>query len=190
MDKLQYLFLGYNERETRLINFLKEKKIQVKNLDGNVSFKDAQQADLIISFGYKKLLKKEIISKLRRPAINLHMSLLAYNRGSHPNFWSFLNRTPKGITIHEVDCGADTGNIIFQKEFDLDPNFEKYSTFKKTYDFLFLELENLFIDHFDKIVAQNYNSKKQEKVLPLKKDSDLPSNIDNWDIDILKYLNK
>ena len=118
------------------------------------------------------------------------MSLLPYNRGSHPNFWSFLNRTPKGITIHEVDCGADTGNIIFQKEFDLDPNFEKYSTFKKTYDFLFLELENLFIDHFDKIVAQNYNSKKQEKVLPLKKDSDLPSNIDNWDIDILKYLNK
>ena len=190
MDKLQCLFLGYNEKKTKLINFLKEKKIQVKNLGDDISLKDAQKADIIISFGYKKLIKKEIINKLSRPAINLHMSLLPYNRGSHPNFWSLVNKTPKGITIHEVDDGADTGKIIFQKEYEIDPRLEKFSTFKKTYDFLFLELENLFIDNFDKIATQNYNPKKQEKVFPLKKDSDLPSNIDSWDINILKYINK
>ena len=44
------------------------------------------------------------------------MSFLPYNRGSHPNFWSFIDDTPKGITIHEIDEGADTGNIVFQKK--------------------------------------------------------------------------
>ena len=41
------------------------------------------------------------------------MSFLPYNRGSHPNFWSFVENTPKGVSIHEVSNGIDDGDIIF-----------------------------------------------------------------------------
>ena len=52
------------------------------------------------------------------------MSYLPYNRGAHPNFWSFVNNTVKGVTIHEIDQGIDTGKIILQKsiKFDLKKN--------------------------------------------------------------------
>ena len=82
------------------------------------------------------------------------MSLLPYNRGSHPNFWSFVENTPKGITIHEISNGIDDGDIIFQKKFKLDPYLEKFSTFKKTYNYLFDALEILFIENFEKIINQ------------------------------------
>ena len=134
------LFLGYNSRETRLIKFLKKKNISVKNIKKNLSLKEAKKADIIISFGYKKLLKTKVIKAARRPIINLHMSYLPYNRGAHPNYWSFIDNTPRGVTIHEIDTGIDTGNIIIQKKIKLNIISRKLCTFKKTYNYLFLFL--------------------------------------------------
>ena len=118
------------------------------------------------------------------------MSFLPYNRGSYPNFWSFVNETPKGVTIHEIDGGADTGNIIFQNSYELDPNLEKFSTFRKTYDFLFSELENLFIEKYEDIIKNNYKSKKQVGKFSIHKDTDLPSDMNDWDTNILDYLQR
>tara|TARA_X000000368_G_scaffold419092_1_gene422397 strand:- start:26813 stop:27385 length:573 start_codon:yes stop_codon:yes gene_type:complete len=187
---MKCLFLGYNDKKTKLIKFLKEKKIRVKQIDNNLLEKDIEEADIVISFGFQKLIKKEIIDKFKRPAINLHMSFLPYNRGSYPNFWSFVNETPKGVTIHEIDGGADTGNIIFQNSYELDPNLEKFSTFRKTYDFLFSELENLFIEKYEDIIKNNYKSKKQVGKFSIHKDTDLPSDMNDWDTNILDYLQR
>ena len=191
MNGTQCLFLGYNEKKTKLINFLKEKKLDIKNIENNtLSLEEAKKADLIVSFGYQHLIKKEIIQKIKRPAINLHMSFLPYNRGSNPNYWSFVEDSPKGITIHEIDEGADTGNIMFQKNFNIDPKIEKFSTFKKTYNFLFNELENLFIENFNFIVDKNYKTIKQEGRFSSHKDSDMPKTLNNWDTSIVDYIKK
>ena len=108
MTKYIY-FLGYSKKKTRLINFLENKKdiklVHLHNKD--LSSKNAITADLIISFGYKKIIKKKILEFVKRPIINLHISFLPYNRGSHPNYWSFINNTPKGVTIHEIDHEID-----------------------------------------------------------------------------------
>ena len=69
-----------------------------------------------MSFGYRKIIHNKILKKLHKPIVNLHISYLPYNRGSHPAFWAFLDRTPSGVTIHELDKGIDTGKIIFQKK--------------------------------------------------------------------------
>ena len=98
-------FLGYSKKKTRLISFLKKKKkiklVQLFNKD--LSLKNAARADLIISFGYKKIINQNILNIVKRPIINLHISYLPYNRGKYPNYWSFVNKTPKGVTIHEID---------------------------------------------------------------------------------------
>ncbi len=60
--------------------------------------------------------------------INLHISFLPWNRGAHPNFWSFYDDTPKGVTIHLIDEGIDTGAIIYQKEITFDRNEKTFES--------------------------------------------------------------
>ncbi len=190
MSKIKCIFLGYDEKKTKLIHFLEKRNISVtKIFDKKLTFKEATNADLIISFGYRKIIKEKIILNIKRPIINLHMSFLPYNRGSHPNFWSFVNKTPKGVTIHEISKGIDDGDIIFQKKFYVDPKLEKFSTFKKTYFFLFNALEDLFIENFDKIVNYSYKTKKQGSFFTIHSRRDLPKDFNDWDKNIQEFLN-
>lgn len=183
------LFLGYNSKETKIINFLKQKNLSVRNIKKILSFKDIKNSDIIISFGYRKIIKREILKRLKRPIINLHMSYLPFNRGSHPNYWSFVNRTKKGVTIHEIDTGIDTGNILYQKEIKFNLKKNTRMTFRSTYRVLFKELENLFIKNYKEILSGNYKTKKNKKLnTALNKSSYLPDELKSWDVNIRKYL--
>lgn len=185
------LFLGYDNNKTKLINFLEDKNIEVKKkLNQELKVTDILNTDVIISFGYRKIIRKKVLSQLKRPIVNLHMSLLPYNRGSHPNFWSFVENTPKGVTIHEISNGIDDGDIIFQNKFEIDPSLEKFSTFKKAYNYLFHALENLFIENFEKIINYSYSTKKQGKFFTFHRKNELPQDIVDWDTNILKYISK
>lgn len=90
-------------------------------------------------------------------AINLHISYLPYNRGADPNFWSFVENSKKGVTIHLLDKGLDTGDIIVQKEI----KFDKDETLASSYKKLNLEIQNLFIKNWDLIKTKSYTPKKQ-----------------------------
>ena len=188
---MKCLFLGYNSKQTKLINFLREKKISVTNKKSKVLANEVGQYDLIISFGYRKMIKNDILKKIKRPILNLHMSYLPYNKGAHPNFWSFYDNTKKGITIHEIDKGLDTGPIVYQKEIEINIHKRKKISFKKTYNILFSELEKLFIKNFTSIILDNFrrkiNIKSKGKV---HKKRDLPKDLESWDVSVYKYLNK
>ena len=69
-----------------------------------------EHVDFIISYGYRHILKKDLIEMFPRKIANLHISLLPWNRGADPNLWSFLEDTPKGVTIHYIDCSVDTAS--------------------------------------------------------------------------------
>ena len=73
--------------------------------------------------------------------LNLHISYLPFNKGAHPNFWSFAENTPSGVTIHKINKKIDSGNIIYQKilDFELNKNKKKL-TFKDTYSVLISEI--------------------------------------------------
>ena len=58
----------------------------------------------------------KLLKNSKNNIINLHISYLPYNRGAHPNFWSFVENTPSGVSIHQVDSGIDTGKIVIQKQ--------------------------------------------------------------------------
>ena len=40
--------------------------------------------------------------------------MLPYNRGKNPNVWPIIDGTPAGVTLHYIDSGIDTGEIIHQ----------------------------------------------------------------------------
>ena len=72
--------------------------------------------DFIICFGYRRLIPNKMVEKFNNKIINLHISLLPWNRGADPNLWSFLESTPKGVSIHFIDSGIDTGPILTSKK--------------------------------------------------------------------------
>lgn len=178
------LFLGYKNKETKIINFLRSKNFKVIEL-GNKRITEIilkKKFILIVSFGYNKIIKSSVIKKITRPIINLHMSFLPFNRGAHPNFWSFVENTPRGISIHEVNNSIDAGPVIIRKKITF-PNL-KNQTLKTTYNFLFQEIENLFIKNFVNILKKNYKKKiyKSKGTIHYKKD--FPKKIKTWKIKI------
>ena len=185
--KKKILFLGYSSKETKIIDFLKKNNLNVTSIGNKkINQKSVNKFDLILSFGYRRIIERKIINSLKKPIINLHISYLPYNRGMHPNYWSFINNTPKGVTIHEIDEGIDTGKIILQKRVNF--RLTSKTTFRDTYYKLRNEIENLFIRNYKKIIFSNYKSAKQKKNKN-KKNKKLPKNFD-WKFPIMKYLKK
>jgi methionyl-tRNA formyltransferase len=72
-----------------------------------------------VLFGY--ILKPELLKLFPAGCINLHPAFLPYNRGAYPNVWSIIDGTPSGVTLHYVDEGVDTGDIIAQKRVPVEP---------------------------------------------------------------------
>lgn len=110
------------------------------------------QFDFLISFGYRYIIKKDVLDLFPNRAINLHISYLPYNRGADPNFWSFIDGTPKGVSIHFLDEGVDTGDIIIQKEVTFDSL--DLETLGSSYQKLQVEIQNLFFQNWDLIKKQ------------------------------------
>lgn len=132
-----------------LVSFLESNGEDVILITEKVTDQDIICIDpeFIISYNYRSIIKKPIIDRYNNSIINLHISLLPWNRGAHPNFWSFWDNTPKGITIHYMDEGIDTGDIIAQKELFFDDG----ETLKSTYEILHKEIQQLFIDNWTSI---------------------------------------
>jgi methionyl-tRNA formyltransferase len=76
----------------------------------------ALDADLALSVFFGYLLRPDFLAAFRGNVLNLHPALLPYNRGAHPNVWSIIDGTPAGATLHYVDPGIDTGDIVAQAE--------------------------------------------------------------------------
>jgi methionyl-tRNA formyltransferase len=62
------------------------------------------------------LLKEEIVNYFSGRIINLHAGLSPYYRGSGTNLYPLVNKEPEyiGMTVHYIDLGIDSGNIILQ----------------------------------------------------------------------------
>ena len=78
------------------------------------------QVDYIILAWWPHIIKKPFLSIPRIGVLNFHPSMLPYNKGKHYNFWSIVENSPFGVSIHFVNETIDGGDIIFQKEIEKD----------------------------------------------------------------------
>ena len=75
----------------------------------------AAAPDLFIAVGYALILKQALLALPKVVAANFHASLLPNYRGKHPVFWTLRGgEIWAGLTVHRMDPGIDTGDIIFQ----------------------------------------------------------------------------
>jgi len=72
--------------------------------------------DLFLSAGYGLILTPMLLSIPRLLAANFHASLLPFYRGRHPVFWALRHEERwVGVTVHAMDSGVDTGDILYQE---------------------------------------------------------------------------
>ena len=179
------LFLGYTESETMIIQALRNfgctVDVRTDKLD------NLAQYDVVVGFGYKHILTRETLLTARSKPINLHISLLPFNRGYHPNFWAHFDGTPSGISIHYIDEGIDTGDIIFQKEVKFNSS-EK--TFSQTWARLKFEIEELFMKHIKEIIDNEFSVIAQKEGGTFHLRSDLPKEFLGWESEIMTEIKR
>ena len=79
--------------------------------------------DLIVVALFTRILKRELTSIPRMGCVNVHPSLLPRYRGPEPFYWVLANReTTTGVTLHYMDEGIDSGDIIVQREVEVRPD--------------------------------------------------------------------
>ncbi len=160
LNKNSILFLTNNENTNSLYQWLCQKEKEVIRFQNKLTLDIVKQLapQFIISFNYSHFIKKEVIDYMGGKIINLHISYLPYNRGSAPNFFSFYENTKKGVTIHRLDEGLDTGDILCQKELFFD---EKKETFSSSYEILIDEIKKLFKENWEAIKTEKIIGKPQ-----------------------------
>lgn len=97
------------------------------NSDETINWIKQFSPDVLFCFGWSNLIKKEVLEISRLGVIGFHPSLLPYNKGRHPLIWAkVLGLSKTGSTFFFMNEGADTGDILSQKEIEI--NFEDNAT--------------------------------------------------------------
>lgn len=82
-----------------------------------VKFVNDKEPDIVCVNGTNLLREPmlALIPKLKHGIINLHTGLSPYSRGGNCNLFMLLEGKPElvGVTVHHIDKGIDSGDIIF-----------------------------------------------------------------------------
>lgn len=88
--------------------------------------------DYIFIWGWSQLAGKELLNIPQTGVIGFHPSLLPKNRGRHPIIWSLANgETKTGATFLFLDEGVDSGDILSQREIEINFNDDAGSLMDK-----------------------------------------------------------
>lgn len=76
--------------------------------------------DLLVSMSFNQIFKSRLLDYPRYHAINCHAGKLPFYRGRNILNWALINDEKEfGITVHYIDTGIDTGDIIEQRTFPI-----------------------------------------------------------------------
>lgn len=132
-----------------------------KNINDKQIKKKIEKAklDLGISINNPLLISKEIFSKFKFGILNLHAGDLPRYRGNATANWAILNDEKKIVlTIHKMDEGLDSGDIIIKNNFLIKNN----TTITEFYEYLEKNGPQLFLDAI-KFLESGKKLKKQSQ---------------------------
>ena len=126
------LLTAFPDDLSNIIKRMRDKAICMSDGDGEVTPKYIREneIDYVVCFGYGRIIKKKVFSMI--PCINIHGGFLPYNRGPNPNLWAWVDETKKGVSIHYIDKGVDTGDLIAQREIEFSPPITLQTVFDQT----------------------------------------------------------
>lgn len=118
-------------------------------------------ADVIFCFGWSNLIKKDILNLCPLGVIGFHPALLPNNRGRHPLIWAkVLGLNKSGTSFFFMDEGADTGDLLDQKEFQILFEDTASTIYQKMIDNALEQIESFL----PKLQNRSYQRVKQDNI--------------------------
>ena len=115
--------------------------------------------DLLVICHFQKIIHHDLIEVPKFGSINLHPSLLPNYRGMAPQHWPILNGDKvTGITVHFVDEGVDTGDIIIQQKLIIEDSwdvFELQNKMKPIYSTIIKDAVDIICEGNHKYIIQS-----------------------------------
>lgn len=80
-------------------------------------------APAVVVVNGTRIIAKKVLEAIRAPFINMHAGITPLYRGVHGGYWALArgDRGHCGVTVHIVDAGIDTGQILGQALIDPTP---------------------------------------------------------------------
>ena len=92
------------------------------------------EVDLFVSMSFNQIFKSLILTVPKLGVINCHAGKLPFYRGRNILNWALINDEKEfGITVHYVDQGIDTGDIIIQQCYPISENDDYNSLLEVAY---------------------------------------------------------
>ena len=131
--KIEFICVRFDTKDDTLKKYCSDYEIDYL-MDKNINSKEfieviAQyNCDLFVSMSFNQIFRNTILNMPRLKTINCHAGKLPFYRGRNILNWALINDEKEfGVTIHYMDDGIDTGDIILQKSFPITDS-DNYST--------------------------------------------------------------
>jgi len=122
------------------------------------------ECDLFVSMSFNQIFKRKLIDLAPLKAINCHAGKLPFYRGRNVLNWVLINDESEfGITVHFIDEGIDTGDIILQKTFEIHDT-DDYSTLLET---AYRECSSILYESIKLVQLGNPHTRKQADLDPI-----------------------
>lgn len=136
-------------------------KCEDVNSEDSIEKIDNYDCDILVSMSFNQIFKTEIINLTPNKIINCHAGKLPFYRGRNILNWVLINDESEfGITVHYVDKGIDTGDIILQRTFPIAEN-DSYSSLLNV---AFTECANTLYDSLVLFVDNKVNPVVQDTI--------------------------
>lgn len=117
---------------------------------------------ILVSVQYHKILKESEINLAKNIAVNLHMAPLPEYRGCNQFSFAIFNNSPVfGATIHVMDPGIDSGDILFEERFKIPENCDV----EQLYQLTFQAAVKTFKENINKVIAGDFRRIPQKSLL-------------------------
>lgn len=138
--KIVFMTVRYDRKDRILLNLANKYSIPVE-LSDNINsskFIDAvkrYKADLFVSMSFNQIFRTEIMNLPKYKTINCHAGKLPFYRGRNILNWVLINDEREfGITVHYMDSGIDTGDIILQETYPITDQDDYATLLERAYD--------------------------------------------------------
>jgi len=141
---MDVVFLGTNDAGYEIYEWLCDRdSVTVHALltrPDQLSLVEELEPDVVVAAGFEHIVPPEVLAVPDEGCLNVHPGLLPDTRGYNPNVWSIVEDLPAGVTIHYMDEGVDTGDIVATRELSV--------SFDETGKDLYERLEAACVDLF------------------------------------------
>lgn len=123
--EIAFVMVRFDKQDAVLMNLAKENNIPIElceniNSDEFINKVKLYQVDLFVSMSFNQIFKKRTIELPPMGTINCHAGKLPFYRGRNILNWALINDEKEfGITVHYMDTGIDTGDIILQRTYSI-----------------------------------------------------------------------